>query len=56
MKAGRKPIHKFNTIEVGERAELTGLAAKWPYQYTANSKKKFKILRKNSKVFAFRIS
>jgi|LakMenE01Jun11ns_1017448.scaffolds.fasta_scaffold9844692_5 hypothetical protein len=57
MKAGRKAIHKFNTIEVGQRCELVGSAAKWPYQYIGRlTDKKFKIEREGKKIFAVRVT
>lgn len=59
MKAGRLPYHAFNTLEIGERAELKGKAKKYPHQfawqYSRVGKRRLKIIREGKKVFAERI-
>lgn len=60
MSAGRPPKHAFNTLEIGEKAELKGKARKFPYQFAYQYKKNsqgctLKIIRDGKKVFAERI-
>ena len=59
MKAGRKPKHAFNGLEIGEKALLSGSAKTYPHQFINqfNKKKdrKLKIVREGNKVFAERI-
>lgn len=31
--AGRKPKHKFNNLEIGEKTKLMGRAKVYPHQY-----------------------
>lgn len=60
MKAGRKPTHAFNTLKVGQKAILTGSAETYPHQFIGQFNKtkeaKLKVVRKNGKVYAERIS
>jgi len=58
MKAGRPPKHAFNTLNLGEKAILTGSAKKFPHQFIGQfnrtHKEKLKIFRDGNKVFAER--
>lgn len=48
---GRKPVHSFNLLEVGQKAALEGAAAKYPGQFiyqfnkTQSGKKKLKLIK-----------
>ena len=59
MKAGRKPHHAFNTLEIGQKAILKGKAALYPHQFIRqyNIKKtaKLKVIREGNQVYAERI-
>jgi len=59
MKAGRIPKHAFNSLEVGQKAELKGKAKDYPhqfaYQYGKKSKKRLKITKEGKRVFAERV-
>lgn len=58
MGAGRKPVHKFNTLQVGESAELKGKAKKYPHQFVYQynkSGKRLKIERDGNRVLVVRV-
>lgn len=60
MKAGRKPIHAFNSLKVGQKTILTGSAETYPYQFINqyninNEPKKLKVVKSKGKVYAERI-
>lgn len=56
---GRKPIHKPETIAVGEKFELTGRLKRYSWQYLNNfnkrGKAKFEHIREGDKVYLERI-
>lgn len=58
MKAGAKPKHAFNSLEIGKKALLTGSAKTYPYQFIGQfnktHKEKLKIVRDGKKIFAER--
>jgi len=58
MKLGRKPKHAFNTLEIGERAILSGKAKTYPYQFINQFNKtkvaKLRIIKDGKKIFAER--
>lgn len=58
MKAGRKPKHAFNSLEIGQRALLKGKAATYPHQFIGQFNRtrdeKLKIVREGNKIFAER--
>lgn len=60
MKAGRPPEHPFNSLKLGETAQLKGSAKKYPYQfinqYQKKDKRKLKLIRDGNKVFVERIA
>lgn len=60
MKAGRKPVHAFNSLEIGEKALLKGKAKLYPHQFIGQFNKtreqKLKIVREGNRIFAERIS
>jgi hypothetical protein len=59
MKAGRKPIHAFNSLEIGQKALLRGSAKTYPhqfiYQYNKKKDRKLELIQENGKLFARRI-
>lgn len=59
MKAGRPSEHAFNSLEVGQKAQLKGKAKDWPhqfiYQYGKNRVRKLKLIREGKKVFVERV-
>ncbi len=60
MKAGRKPKHAFNTLKIGEKAEMKGKARLYPHQYLyqfheVNLGKRLVIIRYNGKIYAERV-
>jgi len=58
MNAGRKPLHAFNTLKIGQKAQLTGSAEKYPHQFISQFNKrraeKLIVIRKGDKVYAQR--
>jgi hypothetical protein len=58
MKLGRKPKHAFNTLEIGEKALLTGSAKTYPYQFVNQFNKtkdaKLRIIKEGKRIFAER--
>lgn len=60
MQVGRIAKHAFNSLKIGEKAELTGKARKFPhqfiYQYNKKDGRVMKVIREGKKVFAERIS
>ena len=56
---GRKPIHKPEELEVGQKMELTGKAKRYSWQYVYNFNNRgtarFQHQREGSKVFIERI-
>jgi hypothetical protein len=56
---GRKPIHKPEELEVGEKMELTGKAKRFSWQYVYNFNKrgigKYEHLRDGSKIYVERV-
>jgi hypothetical protein len=56
---GRKAIHKFNQLEIGEKSELKGKAKIHPhqfkYQYNKDGARTLKIVREGNKVYAERV-
>lgn len=60
MAAGRKRLYKPETLEIGEKLELSGPAAIYPDQYAKNFRKSnegkyFKKKVENGKVFIERV-
>lgn len=59
MKAGRPPKHAFNTLEIGQKAQLKGSAASYPhqfiYQYEKKESRVLKLIRNGKKIFVERI-
>lgn len=59
MKAGRIPKHAFNSLEVGQKAELKGKAREFPHQfifaYGKRENRKLKLIREGKKVFVERV-
>lgn len=57
---GRKPTHSFNGLKIGQKAELTGNAATYPYQYINQYQKKggrkLELIHKDDKLFVKRIA
>lgn len=57
---GRKRIHEPESLEIGEKMELTGKLKKYSWQYLNNfndrGKAKYKHLREDKKVFIERIA
>ena len=60
MKAGRKPKHAFNNLEIGQKALLKGKAKTYPHQFIGQFNKtraeKLKVVREGNRIFAERIS
>ncbi len=59
MKAGAKPKHAFNSLELGQRSLLKGSAKKYPHQFINQFNKtkaeKLRIVREGNRIFAERI-
>lgn len=59
MKAGAKPKHAFNRLNIGERALLKGSAKIYPHQFIRQfnkaKKEKLKIVREGNRIYAERI-
>lgn len=57
---GRQPKHAFNSLKVGEKAQLKGSAAVYPHQFKAQYEKKdgrkLLIIKQGNKIFAERIA
>jgi hypothetical protein len=57
---GRKPIHKPETLRIGETMELTGKAKRYSWQYVYNFNKRgkaqFEHVRDENKIFIKRIA
>lgn len=60
MKAGRKPKHAFNTLNVGESVALKGKAKEFAhqfiYQYNKTHKEKLIVINDGKTILAERIS
>ena len=58
--AGRKPLHDFNTLEIGEKTALLGKAKKWPHQfinqYNKRMGRKLELIKEGKKLFVERIA
>jgi len=56
---GRKAIHKPESLEIGEKMELTGKMRKYSWQYLNNFNKrsdaKFEHIRDGKKIFIERV-
>ena len=57
---GRPSEHSFNTLEIGEKTQLKGSAAKYPHQFINQYRKKdgrdLKLIRDGKKLFVERIA
>lgn len=54
---GRKPKHKFNSLEVGEKTKLSGRAKIYPHQYVNQYNKtgrRLKIIHEGAEVYVER--
>lgn len=56
--SGRKPIHDFNTLKIGQKTQLKGRAKVYPHQYVNQynkSGRRLIIIRDGDKIYVERI-